>query len=126
DASTISVTTIGYSCADHVGCGDSRAFTTHAIRRPFPEELPRRLMQLYSWRHDVVGDPFIGRGTTAAVTAHLGRRVRALDRARDYVELTRAWVAVSARVDGLTRGGAPAVRGDSGERFDSQTRLCQT
>jgi site-specific DNA-methyltransferase (adenine-specific) len=28
---------------------------------PFPEELPRRLLLLYSWRHDVVGDPFVGR-----------------------------------------------------------------
>jgi len=54
-------------------------------------------MQLYSWRHDVVGDPFVGRGTTAAVTARLGRRVRALDRAKDYVELTRAWVAGERR-----------------------------
>jgi len=60
---------------------------------PFPEELPRRQIQLYSWRGDVVADPFVGRGTTAAVAARLGRRVRAGDRSPEYVGLTRAWVA---------------------------------
>ncbi len=60
---------------------------------PYPEELPRRLIQLYSWRGDIVGDPFSGRGTTAAVAARLGRRVRACDRSAAYVDLTRRWVA---------------------------------
>jgi site-specific DNA-methyltransferase (adenine-specific) len=60
---------------------------------PFPEELPRRLLQLYSWRGDVIGDCFVGRGTTAAVAARLGRRVRAIDRSSHYVTLTRAWVS---------------------------------
>ena len=60
---------------------------------PYPEELPRRLIQLYSWRGDSVGDPFSGRGTTAAVAARLGRRVRACDRSAAYVDLTRRWVA---------------------------------
>jgi DNA modification methylase len=60
---------------------------------PLPEELPRRLLALYSWHGDVVGDAFVGRGTTAAVAARLGRRVRAIDRSRTYVNLARAWVA---------------------------------
>src|SRR5207249_1089122 len=59
---------------------------------PFPEELPLRLLKLYSWHHDVVGDPFVGRGTTAAVAARLGRRIRAVDRAEEYIELTQEWV----------------------------------
>jgi site-specific DNA-methyltransferase (adenine-specific) len=59
---------------------------------PFPEELPKRLLQLFSWRQDVVADPFVGRGTTAAVAARLGRDVRALDRAQAYVTLTQSWV----------------------------------
>jgi len=60
---------------------------------PFPEELPRRLVQLYSWRGDVVGDPFVGRGTTAAIAVRWGRRIRALDRAEKYVELARTRVS---------------------------------
>ena len=31
---------------------------------PFPEELPYRLIQLYSFKNDIILDPFIGSGTT--------------------------------------------------------------
>ncbi len=32
---------------------------------PFPEELPYRLIQLYSFKEDIILDPFMGSGTTA-------------------------------------------------------------
>jgi site-specific DNA-methyltransferase (adenine-specific) len=41
---------------------------------PFPEELPRRLIQLFSFRDDVILDPFLGSGTTCSVAKTLGRR----------------------------------------------------
>lgn len=41
---------------------------------PFPEELPRRLIKLYSYPDDLVLDPFLGSGTTLTVAARLGRR----------------------------------------------------
>jgi len=41
---------------------------------PFPEELPRRLILLYSYTEDVVLDPFLGSGTTCRVARRLGRR----------------------------------------------------
>jgi len=40
---------------------------------PFPEELPYRLIQLYSFKGDIVLDPFIGSGTTA-IAAHKSDR----------------------------------------------------
>jgi site-specific DNA-methyltransferase (adenine-specific) len=40
---------------------------------PFPPELPRRLIKLYSFVEDVVLDPFLGSGTTCAVAKQLGR-----------------------------------------------------
>jgi site-specific DNA-methyltransferase (adenine-specific) len=41
---------------------------------PFPEELPRRLIKLYSYPGDVVLDPFLGSGTTLTAAVKLGRQ----------------------------------------------------
>jgi site-specific DNA-methyltransferase (adenine-specific) len=40
---------------------------------PYPEELPRRLILLYSYLEDVVLDPFLGSGTTCRAARRLGR-----------------------------------------------------
>ncbi len=40
---------------------------------PFPEELPRRIIKLYSFVGDTVLDPFLGCGTTMKVAKELGR-----------------------------------------------------
>ena len=40
---------------------------------PFPEELPRRLIDLYTFQGDIVLDPFCGSGTTWLAAARLGR-----------------------------------------------------
>ncbi|MFX1446205.1 MAG: DNA-methyltransferase [Promethearchaeota archaeon] len=39
----------------------------------FPEELPRRLIRMYSFVGDIVLDPFLGTGTTSKVASELGR-----------------------------------------------------
>ena len=39
----------------------------------FPEEIPRRLIKLYSFVGETVLDPFLGSGTTAKVAKELGR-----------------------------------------------------
>ncbi len=41
---------------------------------PFPLELPTRLIELYTYRGDVVLDPFLGSGTTAVAALRTGRR----------------------------------------------------
>lgn len=41
---------------------------------PFPDELPSRLIKLYSHLGDVVLDPFLGSGTTAKMAMTLGRK----------------------------------------------------
>jgi site-specific DNA-methyltransferase (adenine-specific) len=40
---------------------------------PFPVELPRRLIELYTFKGDVILDPFIGSGTTAVAALGTGR-----------------------------------------------------
>jgi DNA modification methylase len=50
----------------------------------FPEELPRRIMKLFSYKDDIVLDPFNGAGTTSLVAAKNGRRFIGIDNSRDY------------------------------------------
>ncbi len=41
---------------------------------PFPHELPYRLIQFYTYKGDIVLDPFMGSGTTALVASDLNRK----------------------------------------------------
>ncbi len=50
----------------------------------FPEELPRRLMKLFSYKNDIVLDPFNGAGTTTLVAWKLQRRFIGIDISDQY------------------------------------------
>lgn len=54
---------------------------------PFPEELPSRLIKLYSFKNDVVLDPFIGSGTTAVSALKSDRCYLGYDNNKEYIEL---------------------------------------
>lgn len=54
---------------------------------PFPIALPRRLIELYTYRGDLVLDPFLGSGTTAVAAAIAGRHYVGFDTEADYVHL---------------------------------------
>lgn len=56
---------------------------------PFPEELPYRLIQLYSFENDVILDPFCGSGTTCLVAHNNNRRYVGYDINSDYIELAK-------------------------------------
>jgi len=60
---------------------------------PFPEELPRRLIELYSFRGDVILDPFCGSGTTCLAAANLGRHYVGYEIESKYVRLAEARLA---------------------------------
>jgi len=57
---------------------------------PFPEELPRRLIQLYTYKGDVVLDPFAGSGTTCLAARDLGRSYIGYEINPEYHELAQA------------------------------------
>lgn len=56
---------------------------------PFPVELPLRLIELYTYRGDVVLDPFIGSGSTAVAALRSERSFVGYDTDPDYVRLAR-------------------------------------
>ena len=63
---------------------------------PFPLELPRRLIDLYTYENDLVLDPFMGSGTTLVASVLCGRWPVGYDLNPDYVDLARARVAAAA------------------------------
>ncbi len=60
---------------------------------PFPEELPNRLIKLYSFKHDVILDPFLGSGTTSLSAVKNDRNYIGYDTNEKYVELADNRVA---------------------------------
>ncbi len=73
---------------------------------PFPEELPIRLINLYTFKNDVVLDPFCGSGTTCLAAFRLGRQYIGYDNNPQYKQLAEK------RLGGATEGdllGQPAT-----------------
>jgi site-specific DNA-methyltransferase (adenine-specific) len=56
---------------------------------PFPEELPHRLIQLFTFKGDVVLDPFAGSGTTCLAAARSGRFYVGYDVSQEYILLAQ-------------------------------------
>ena len=62
---------------------------------PFPVELPRRLIELYTYRDDVVLDPFVGAGSTAVAAVDTGRHYVGFDTEPEYLALAESRVAAA-------------------------------
>jgi len=60
---------------------------------PFPVPLPERLIHLYTYRGDLVLDPFIGSGSTAIAALRTGRHYAGYDADPHYVEQAKRRVA---------------------------------
>jgi site-specific DNA-methyltransferase (adenine-specific) len=65
--------------------GESKKRIGHPA--PFPIELPKRCIQMFSYVGDIVFDPFLGSGTTLVATALLDRKGIGTDIDKSYCEL---------------------------------------
>ncbi len=54
---------------------------------PFPEEIPYRLISMYSYTGDLILDPFVGSGQTLKVARHLKRNFVGYETIQKYVDL---------------------------------------
>lgn len=54
---------------------------------PFPVELPKRCIKLFSYVGDIVLDPFMGSGTTIVASKMLGRKSMGIEISREFCEL---------------------------------------
>jgi len=88
---------------------------------PFPVELPLRLIELFTYRGDLVLDPFMGSGSTAAAAVRSDRHYVGYDTEAEYVRIAEARVREerdriverAARAGrGARRRGQPAVAGE--------------
>jgi DNA modification methylase len=60
---------------------------------PFPIELPYRLIQLYSYKDDIILDPFMGSGSTAIAALKSGRNYFGYDIDAEYIKLAELRIA---------------------------------
>jgi site-specific DNA-methyltransferase (adenine-specific) len=66
---------------------------------PFPLELPKRCIKLFSYVGDVVLDPFVGSGTTLVAAYLLRRKAIGIDISRKYCEIARERLIKEAMVN---------------------------
>jgi len=68
--------------------GESKKKIGHPA--PFPVELPRRCIKLFSYVDDVVLDPFVGSGTTLVAAALNNRKAVGIDIDIEYCKLAKS------------------------------------
>ena len=54
---------------------------------PFPVDLPRKCIEMYTFEGDVVLDPFLGSGTTAVASKQTGRKYIGVDLSEEYCKI---------------------------------------
>jgi DNA modification methylase len=67
---------------------------------PFPEDLPHRLIQLYTFAGDVVLDPFAGSGTTCISAVMDGRQYVGYEISEEYIALANERIREATNCSG--------------------------
>jgi DNA modification methylase/endonuclease YncB( thermonuclease family) len=79
--------------AGHWHFGGARQLGHEAM---FPEELPRRLIRMFTFRGDTVLDPFLGSGTTVKVALELGRHAVGYEINEQFLDIIREKIGLGA------------------------------
>jgi site-specific DNA-methyltransferase (adenine-specific) len=90
---------------------------------PFPVELPRRLIDLFTYEGDVVLDPFMGSGTTAVAAVEAGRHFVGYDTDPDYIATATERIEAAHRAAATVAAGATNVRVGALNAPPSETEL---
>lgn len=64
---------------------------------PFPEELPKRCIKMFSWINSVVYDPYMGSGTTAIASKRLHRSFVGSEISKNYINLANKSLSTLCR-----------------------------
>jgi DNA methylase len=80
---------------------------------PFPVELPEQLIRLYTFKNDLVLDPFMGSGSALVAAARLERRYVGYDLDESYVDIARRRVHEALRPDQPEAPPSRATRASS-------------
>lgn len=75
---------------------------------PFPVELPEQLIRLYTFKNDLILDPFMGSGSALVAAARLERRYVGYDLDPSYVEIARRRVGDEVTPSPPLLASAPA------------------
>lgn len=76
--------------------GESRKRVRHPA--PFPIELPKRCIKLFSFVGDTVLDPFLGSGTTLIACALLNRRGIGVEIDEEYCKLAKTRIINEGKI----------------------------
>jgi site-specific DNA-methyltransferase (adenine-specific) len=76
--------------------GESKKRVGHPS--PFPVELPRRCIKLFTFVGDTVLDPFLGSGSTLIACAKTGRKGIGVEIDKNYCELAKQRLVKEAKV----------------------------
>ena len=79
----------------HWRFGGARQLSHEAM---FPEELPRRLIKMFTFPGDTVLDPFLGSGTTIKVALELGRNAWGYEINENFAEIIQEKIGLKHRL----------------------------
>jgi len=91
---------------------------------PFPVDLPKRLIELYTYKDDVVLDPFMGSGSTAIAAIQTSRSFLGFETDRAYLEKSERRITDERKrlkEAESAAGSRPAVRLPATKSTDEET-----